>query len=123
MFAIDGVKLPSNASKAKSGKRKDFMRQAQKMEQAVEKILGRHRANDLCAVEASLSEREQRQVERLKREAQQINEWLQQHPQSARAPKATRGSPIALTTSRRTCPRTKAWCKAIPAWPRSMRST
>src|SRR3954471_2479819 len=60
MFAIDGVKLPSNASKAKSGKRKDFMRQAQKMEQAVEKILSRHRANDLSAVEARLSEREQR---------------------------------------------------------------
>jgi hypothetical protein len=39
MFAIDGVKLPSNAAKAKSGKREDFMRQPQKMEQAVEKIL------------------------------------------------------------------------------------
>src|SRR3954471_6524137 len=87
MFAIDGVKLPSNASKAKSGKRKDFMRQAQKMEQAVEKILSRHRANDLSAVEASLSEREQRQVERLKREAQQINEWLQQHPQERKSAK------------------------------------
>src|SRR3954449_7247803 len=87
MFAIDGVKLPSNASKAKSGKRKDFMRQAQKMEQAVEKILSRHRANDLSAVEARLSEREQRQVERLKREAQQINEWLQQHPQERKSAK------------------------------------
>ena len=43
MFAIDGVKLPSNASKAKSGKRKDFVRQAEKMQQAVDKILGRHR--------------------------------------------------------------------------------
>ena len=28
MFAIDGVKLPSNASKAKSGTRADFQRQA-----------------------------------------------------------------------------------------------
>jgi transposase len=34
MFAIDGVKLPSNASKAKSGTRKDFLRQAEKMEKA-----------------------------------------------------------------------------------------
>ena len=39
MFAIDGVKLPSNASKAKSGKRKDFVRQANKMHQAVEALL------------------------------------------------------------------------------------
>jgi transposase len=34
MFAIDGVKLPSNASKAKSGTRTDFQRQAAKMEAA-----------------------------------------------------------------------------------------
>jgi transposase len=88
MFAIDGVKLPSNASKAKRGKRKDFVRQAQKMEQAMDKILRRHRDNDVRAVEAHLSEREKRQIERLKREAKQINEWLQQHPRSARAPRA-----------------------------------
>jgi len=87
MFAIDGVKLPSNASKAKSGKRKDFVRQAQKMEQALDKILRRHRDNDARAVEASLSEREKRQVERLKREAKQINQWLQQHPQERKSAK------------------------------------
>jgi len=90
MFAIDGVKLPSNASKAKSGKRKDFVRQAQKMEQAVDKIMSRHRDNDAKAVEAPLSDREKRQVERLKREATQINEWLQQHPQER---KSAKGNP------------------------------
>jgi transposase len=87
MFAIDGVKLPSNASKAKSGKRKDFVRQAQKMEQAVDKILRRHRDNDATGVEAALSEREKRQVERLKREAEQINEWLKQHPEERKSAK------------------------------------
>jgi hypothetical protein len=51
MFAVDGMKLPSNASKAKSGKRKDFVRQAAKMEQAVEKILSRHRDNDAAGAE------------------------------------------------------------------------
>ena len=34
MFAIDGVKLPSNASKAKSGTRAEFERQAVKLEAA-----------------------------------------------------------------------------------------
>ena len=34
MFAIDGVKLPSNASKARSGTRADFERQAGKLETA-----------------------------------------------------------------------------------------
>ena len=34
MFAIDGVKLPANASKAKSGTRADFAKQADKLEEA-----------------------------------------------------------------------------------------
>ena len=34
LFAIDGVKLPSNASKAKSGTRADLLRQAERMEKA-----------------------------------------------------------------------------------------
>src|SRR3954453_13096834 len=62
MFAIDGVKLPSNASKAKSGKRKDFVRQANKMHQAVEQLLRRHRDNDAAGGETELRERGQRHI-------------------------------------------------------------
>ena len=43
MFAIDGVKLPSNASKAKSGTRAEFAREAGKLEGQVRKMLARHR--------------------------------------------------------------------------------
>jgi len=43
MFAIDGVKLPGNASKAKSGTRADFERQAAKLEAAAKVMLERHR--------------------------------------------------------------------------------
>ena len=46
MFAIDGVKLPSNASKAKSGTRKDFLRQLDKLERAAQQMIERHRAHD-----------------------------------------------------------------------------
>ncbi len=87
MFAIDGVKLPSNASKAKSGKRRDFLRQADKMRKAVERLLSKHRDNDQLAVGAQPSEREQRQVERLRREAKQITEWLKRHPQERKSAK------------------------------------
>jgi len=87
MFAIDGVKLPSNASKAKSGKRKDFVRQAAKMEQAVEKILSRHREADAATAETQPRPREQRQIERLSREAQQIHEWLARHRQERKSAK------------------------------------
>ena len=38
LFAIDGVKLPSNASTEKSGTRADFLRQAGRMEKAAEKM-------------------------------------------------------------------------------------
>ncbi len=88
MFAIDGVKLPSNASKAKSGKRKDFLRQAAKMERAVHQLLNRHRDNDAAAgADATWREREQRQIERLSAEAHKIRAWLEQHPHERKSAK------------------------------------
>ena len=45
MFAIDGVKLPSNASKHRSGTRADFERHAAKLEAATT-MLQRHREAD-----------------------------------------------------------------------------
>jgi transposase len=80
MFAIDGVKLPSNASKARSGTRADFERQATKMEAAAQAMLVRHRENDALAVEPTLAEKDTRQVERLNREAAQMRQWLTDHP-------------------------------------------
>ena len=44
MFAIDGVKLPSNASKQRSGTRADFERHATKLEATARTIVERHRA-------------------------------------------------------------------------------
>ena len=44
MFAIDGVKLPSNALKHRSGTRADFERQAAKREATAQTMLARHRA-------------------------------------------------------------------------------
>lgn len=52
MFAIDGVKLPSNASKQKSGTRQDFLRQAEKMETAARQLLSKHRAVDAVSGDA-----------------------------------------------------------------------
>ena len=46
MFAIDGVKLPSNASKQRSGTRAAFERQAMKLEAATTVMVQRHRAED-----------------------------------------------------------------------------
>jgi len=58
MFAIDGVKLPSNASKARSGTRADFKRQADKLEKAAKTMLARHREEDGRTVEPDLRAKE-----------------------------------------------------------------
>jgi transposase len=87
MFAIDGVKLPSNAAKAKSGKRKDFIRQVDKMEKAVEQILAKQRAADAAASEVVLEAKAKRRLERLQAEAAKLREWLKAHPQDRTGPK------------------------------------
>lgn len=89
MFAIDGVKLPSNASKGKSGRRADFLRQAEKMEAAAKTMLERHRANDEQPVEADLAEKEARQRQKLNAEAKKLRTWLADHPNDR---PGTRGS-------------------------------
>jgi len=80
MFAIDGVKLPSNASKHRSGTRAEFLAQAQKMERAASTMLQRHQANDAGAAQDVLDAKAAARVERLTREATKIRQWLTEHP-------------------------------------------
>ncbi len=76
MFAIDGVKLPSNASKGKSGTRADFQRQADKLEAAARTMLARHREEDRRTVEPDLRAREIQRINRLQADAEQMHQWL-----------------------------------------------
>jgi len=87
LFAIDGVKLPSNASKAKSGKRKDFLRQVEKMEKAVEQILAKQQAADASTADAALEAKAQRRLERLQADAARLREWLKDHPHDRKSAK------------------------------------
>ena len=88
LFAIDGVKLPSNAAKAKSGTREEFAKEAAKMEAAVTQMIERQRIADAAGLtpEALDAEREARTIERLSREAEHIRSWLTQHPKDRRGP-------------------------------------
>lgn len=88
LFAIDGVKLPANASKAKSGTRADFLREAEKMETAVKTLLARHGAEDARGTEPDAT-RAARSRERLSREAAKLRGWLAAHPDDR---KGARGS-------------------------------
>ena len=87
MFAIDGVKLPSNAAKSRSGTRADFERQATKLEAAAQTMLQRHREEDAKPVEPDLAAKEAKRIARLQRDAAQIRGWLAQHPAERRGVK------------------------------------
>lgn len=86
MFAIDGVKLPSNASKHRSGTRTEFLARAEKMERAAQAMLERHRANDDNTSPEDPSGKAAARIERMKREAAQIRAWLAEHPQDRKGP-------------------------------------
>ncbi len=55
MFAIDGVKLPSNASRHRSGARAEFTQRAEKLEAAAQTMLDRHRATDAAELEPDVA--------------------------------------------------------------------
>jgi len=80
MFAIDGVKLPSNASKHRSGTRADFAARATKLETAATTMLARHRAEDLASVEPDLRTKKITRMATLTRDAAAIRTWLTDHP-------------------------------------------
>lgn len=54
MFAIDGVKLPENPTKEKSGTRANFLARIARLEAAAQPILAHHRENDALAIIPSL---------------------------------------------------------------------
>lgn len=76
MFAIDGCKLPSNASKEWSGTREDLQRKAEKLEKALERMIVRHKCVDASKVEPEVLEKEEKYKEKLKDSAAKIREWL-----------------------------------------------
>ena len=80
MFALDGVKLPSNASKHRSGTRAEFFAQVQKMERAAKAMLDRHGANDAGSAEQAMDAKAAARIKRLTCEAAKIRTWLADHP-------------------------------------------
>src|SRR5438034_1296104 len=78
MFAIDGVKLPANASKERSGTHAELAHRAGRLEKAAAKIMALHQAQDECG-EADSDEQRQRRINELQREAQKTREFIATH--------------------------------------------
>jgi hypothetical protein len=79
MFAIDGCKLPSNASKEWSGTKADLEKKAAKMEKAIENILKKHREEDQNETDANVQEKEEKFIAALDKRITKNPEWLKDH--------------------------------------------
>ena len=71
MFAIDGVKLPSNASKERSGTHDELRHRAQRLEQAADKIISLHQAQDHSGQDDPLPAKRQARIEALRQDGHQ----------------------------------------------------
>ena len=74
-FAVDGCKLPSNASKEWSGTHQELEERRKKLEGVAERIVERHRQRDE-EEEAGKAASETKKVERFRRKIEQIKEFL-----------------------------------------------
>jgi transposase len=76
MFAIDGVKLPSNASKERSGTHEELRHRAKRLDQAADKIIALHQAQDKVGQEQSIEPKRQARIDALRKEAERTREFL-----------------------------------------------
>jgi transposase len=72
MFAVDGCKLPSNASKKWSGTKGDLEKKREKMEKAIRQIVRRHREVDVSEADRGVVEQEEQYVESLRKKVKKI---------------------------------------------------
>jgi len=79
MFAVDGVKLPSNASKEWSGTKGDLKKKKGKMEKAIRQIVRRHRQADVREADRGVLEQEEQYVDTLKKNVKKIKAWLKEN--------------------------------------------
>ena len=76
-FAIDGCKLPSNASKKWSGTHKELDEKRQKLEQVAERIVQRHRERDGQEGKSASSNDEPEKAQHYRRKVAEIKAFLE----------------------------------------------
>ena len=79
MFAVDGCKISSNCAKEWSGTTAQLRKKAQKLEESVRLLIGRHREEDGRGEAPEHREQEKRKIEKLESKAKKIQGWLENH--------------------------------------------
>ena len=78
MFAIDGCKLSSNASKEWSGTRADFMKKREKIEKSITFIINKHKEQDKGnEYSPDIIKKEEKAIQNLKAKKEKIDRWLE----------------------------------------------
>jgi len=77
MFAIDGCKLPSNASKEHSGSHVELKKKQQKIDRAIRRMLQRHKEQDMVERQPDIYEREREQISKLRAASKKIKHFLE----------------------------------------------
>ena len=80
MFAIDGVKLPSNASKERSGTFDELRHRAKRLDQAADKIIALHQAQDKQGGDEGPEPKRQARIDALRKEAARTREFVASNP-------------------------------------------
>jgi hypothetical protein len=88
MFAIDGCKIKSNASKEWSGTFEELGRKKAKLERASQRIIERHQAQDGLGEEKVAHDLKQK--EKLDKSAEKITEFLATHQEKT----GSKGKPV-----------------------------
>jgi hypothetical protein len=76
MFAVDGCKLPSNASKEWSGTKEELEHKKTKMETAIREMIAQHKERDKAETDNAVIEKEEQYVSTLKAKIKKIKTWL-----------------------------------------------
>jgi len=90
MFAIDGCKMPSNASKEWSGTRAELNRKQSKIDRAVARMLKSHQHTDSTDQQPEITAREQAQIKKLEEVSAKIKKHLATEPERL----GQRGRPV-----------------------------
>ena len=76
MFAIDGVKLPANASEERSGTHAELAHRADRLDKAARKIIQAHQRQDASGDEPGLDRQRQSRIDALRKEAQATRNFI-----------------------------------------------
>ncbi|MFH1288180.1 MAG: transposase [bacterium] len=80
MFAIDGCKLPSNASKEWSGTKADFEKKKTKLERTIKYLMEEHKTKDKEENKFDISEEEKdARIKKLQNKIEKITKWIKEN--------------------------------------------